>query len=608
MTEPRREVLHGHPPVEAPASGAGCADPEPLRFYTKIKLSLAGQLRALREVLKECGDPASQDGSESCEELMAKLAEDRFTLAVVGQFKRGKSSLMNAIIGRELLPVGVLPLTSAITILRYGPKERLLIRRADVSLPLPQEEPVERLAEFVTESGNPGNCKRVKTATIEAPLPFLRRGLEFVDTPGIGSAIEANTVTTLKFLPECDAALFVTSVESPFTSIELELLGNIRRHVHKIFFVVNKMDLLGANERPEFLDFVRDTIHRQTGVDNVKFFPVSSRRGLAAKQVDDWTGGLESGLNELESALARFLSSEKAAVFLNAVLERALELCGREPTEAALAEIRQRLLALRNEIPPGVRLTPVEADESATTPTASTPLSLAKLPAAEPPKPDLASDLKTRSCPACVHLGKVAFHFFTQFQYDLVYDEAAQQSFAETLGFCSLHLWQLEAVSSPVGASVGFVKLTAHVSKILAARAKSLHNGRDKVKLIRDSAECRVCRLLREAEQDYLRRLAEFVERPDDRAAYAGSQGVCLRHLGLWLPLLADNETVRFVLNEASRRFEQMAEDMQSFSLKTEALRRSLRNQDEEDAYLRAITHLAGTKNNCAAINKEAEI
>ena len=107
--EPRKTILRESAP----------SDPEPLRRYTKTKLALAAQLRVLCEALKQSGD---ETRFKQGEELMAKLAEDRFTLAVVGQFKRGKSSLMNAVIGRELLPVGVLPLTSAITILRYGPE------------------------------------------------------------------------------------------------------------------------------------------------------------------------------------------------------------------------------------------------------------------------------------------------------------------------------------------------------------------------------------------------------------------------------------------------------------------------------------------------------
>ena len=548
------------------------ADLESLRFYTKTKLALAARLRTLRENFKQRGSEAPL---RQCEKLMVKLAEDRFTLAVVGQFNRGKSSLMNAIIGRELLPVGVLPLTSAITILRFGPKERLLIRRQNVDLDVafPQEFPVERLAEFVTEKENPGNRKRVKTACLELPLPFLRRGLEFVDTPGVGSAIEANTTTTLTFLPECDAVLFVTSVDSPFSRVELEFLESIRQDVRKIFFIVNKTDLLSAGERGEVLDFVRDTIRTHTGTEDVKIFPVSSRLGLAAKLEGDRTACPESGLTELEEALARFLAGEKAAAFL-AGIERAMR-----PLEQEAAGAGLRAEVLPADVRP---VAPINAD--------------------------LALNLRTRACPVCDHLREVAFHFFSQFQYDLARDEATQQDFAEVLGFCARHTWQLEAVSSPVGAALGFAKLAGRVSKILAARAESPSAEHTVLNLVRDTMECRVCRLLREAEQDYLRRLAEFVVQPAGRAAYAGSQGVCLRHLGLWLPVLAGAETARFVLEEAARRFEQMAEDMQSFSLKTEALRRGLRNGDERDACWRTIVHLVGTKSNCLPWNKDMAI
>ena len=92
-----------------------------LKTYTKAKQIVARQLRSLSNFLHKHGN---EQGFEQCRELMVKLAEDRFTLAVVGQFKRGKSSLMNAIVGREILPTGILPVTSAVTILRFGPRER----------------------------------------------------------------------------------------------------------------------------------------------------------------------------------------------------------------------------------------------------------------------------------------------------------------------------------------------------------------------------------------------------------------------------------------------------------------------------------------------------
>ena len=871
-------------PTEAAAPSTGTAarsapNLDKLRSYNHAKLALAAQLRQLSEILRLRG---SEYRSKHCAELMAKLAEDRFTLAVLGQFKRGKSSLMNAIIGRELLPVGVLPLTSAITVLRFGPKERLLVRRTDVNSPFPEEVPVKRLAEFVTEKGNPGNSKRVKRACIEVPASFLRRGLEFVDTPGVGSAIEANTATTLRFLPECDAVLFVTSVDTPFTRIELEFLQRIRAHVRKMFFVVNKTDLLSDDERPEVMEFISETIRAQMNSASVRVFPISSRAGLSAKLAGDAAAYAQSGLKELEETLAGFLSEEKASVFLAAVADKALRLLEQESAEVALRQrareipdpllsqkvealttrwreheadrhklferLREHLLAqipvaltpelqsllcsqagklsscterlltcvrwlpgalmlkrctgmvlrqLRRStgrwlaaqterlcfasdtvarehwqrlesnlagipalaasilggpraaasasdvLPPWrldveceppllsdlhwenrvpwpwtllptiltrrwlrkhlraecerlvlscqeqvlasvatsmnraldrsvkevenraveigsrvlaiitgkpltatalvhdgkpVRVDPeygesaldtvrdrllalraeVLQDQTPTTETrqrASTDTSGPRTarPAEERPvapveESVLAHDLQTRGCPVCEQLTDVALRFFSRFQYELAHDEATQQDFAEVLGFCALHTWQLEAVSSPVGASIGFARLVEHISHILAARAESPTGGHRAMKLVRDSMECHICRLQREAEQGYLRRLAEFMDTPEGRAAYASSQGVCLRHLGLWMPVLHSDETVRFVLETASRRFEQMAEDMQSFSLKTEVLRRGRCNDDERDACLRAIIHLVGTKGNCSPWTKDIAI
>jgi hypothetical protein len=87
-------------------------DFESLRRYASAKLSIARQLRSCLDLLKRRGD---ESRVQSCEGLMAKLAEDRFTVALLGQFKRGKSSLLNAIIGRNLLPTGIVPLTNVIT-------------------------------------------------------------------------------------------------------------------------------------------------------------------------------------------------------------------------------------------------------------------------------------------------------------------------------------------------------------------------------------------------------------------------------------------------------------------------------------------------------------
>jgi len=535
-------------------------DPETLRAYTKSKLALAGRLRRLREIFKK---NETRQNLERCDDLLVRLAEDRFTLAVVGQFKRGKSSLMNAIIGRELLPVGVLPLTSAITVLRYGPKERLLITREDIRLPFPQEEPVERLAEFVTENGNAGNAKHVKTACLELPIPFLRRGLEFVDTPGVGSAIEANTITTLNFLPNCDAVIFVTGADSALTKVELDFLGRVGRHVGKIFFVINKTDLLAQHERGAALDFVRGVISERTKSKEIRVFPVSARLGLESKINGNRPAEKESGLAELENELADFLSSEKSSVFL-AAIERSIATLERD---AESLEKRSDSVAVRRLF--------------------------------DQPLGDLANDLRTRGCPVCNRLGKVSFEFFSKFQYDIATHQSAQKDFADSLGFCSLHFWQLAALSSPSGLSSGLVALAEHVSQVLARLVDSFPDEQEAVKLSCGPSECLVCQELRRHEQVYLSELTRFLKTSAGREAYSRSQGVCLRHLTIWLCAPETDDFSNYVLREAALRFDHLAEDMQSFGLKNEALRRQLQNADEDDAYVRALIHIAGAKAVC---------
>jgi GTP-binding protein EngB required for normal cell division len=309
-------------------------DNHSLREYTLIKQDLAAAIHDLRQFFHV---HEMADGEDRCQALLVKLAEDRFNLAVLGQFKRGKSSLMNAIIGRDLLPTGVLPLTSVVTTLCYGPLERLLITRQDWTLT--QELPLSDLADYVTERGNPGNTKGVLTAQVEVPIPFLRRGLHFIDTPGVGSASAANTATTYAFLPEADAVVFVTSVDAPLSETEESFLRDISQHAPKIFFVVNKLDLLGAAERSEVLGFVQTRLEQIIGSDHLHLYPVSARDALQAKAAADSTLLERSGLVNFEDALADFLAGEKSQVFLLALIDRALKLLAEAETTFTL-EVR----------------------------------------------------------------------------------------------------------------------------------------------------------------------------------------------------------------------------------------------------------------------------
>jgi len=615
-------------------------DLEKLRAYTQTKLALADQLRIVREALTALG---RENRERQCGELVVKLAEDRFTLAVLGQFKRGKSSLMNAVIGRELLPTGVLPLTSAITVLKYGPVERLVVRCEDSIFP--KELPVSALADYVTERGNPANRKKVKTACVELPVPFLRRGIEFVDTPGVGSAITANTATAYGFLPECDAVLFVTSVDTPMTSLELAFLREIREYVDRIFFVVNKIDLVEGNERGEALGFVTETIRSQIGSDTVRIFSVSARLGLVARTSGDAVLYERSGLKALEEALASFLSEEKSAVFLAAVAHKALQILDDEAAQdafgeaalrvrvsamqkkgfvtirrdpraviAAMTEARAKLQALHAGILNGRMADVVETEVSPPIAMETGPSNAAIVAAPMPTYAegtslaDVAADLRTRGCPVCQHITKLASDFFAHWQYQISTEERTQVEFAAELGFCPLHTWQLVAMSSSHGTSVGYARLAEQIARRLRENAAVLARGDAVRQLVRDSRNCRVCGLLRWAEKEYIQRLAATIDESDGRSQYRSSQGTCLRHLGMLTDATSTTGSHEFLLAHAAQRFEEDAEDMRSYAMKREAIRRALQNLNEEDAYLRAIIRIVGGRSVCMPWAEDGEI
>ncbi|HET6486984.1 MAG TPA: dynamin family protein, partial [Spirochaetia bacterium] len=298
-------------------------DSNPLQAYTRARHAIADVLQELQANLSI--EPSDPRDAERCRSLLAKLAEDRFNLVVVGQFSRGKSTLMNALFGRPVLPTGVLPLTSIITSVRYGHRETLLLRRQD-SMFL-TEVPIERMADWVTQQGNPGNRKRLSEAIVELPLPFLRRGFYFIDTPGIGSAETANTATTLEFLPQVDAVIFVTSVDSPMTETEVGLLRQTARFTDEVFLVLNKLDLLregDARDASTVAGFVQEHARRVLG-STPRIYLVSALKALEAAAAGDEDALSRSGLARLRADIERLLSEKREAVFLASMTTKTLE-------------------------------------------------------------------------------------------------------------------------------------------------------------------------------------------------------------------------------------------------------------------------------------------
>lgn len=247
--------------------------------------------------------------------LEERLRRGAFNVAILGEFKRGKSTLVNALLGRPVLPAGVLPLTSIPTRVSWGSEPAATISFEGGP---PRTVSLDALAGYVTEAGNPGNRLGVASAEVAVPSPLLRSGVVIVDTPGVGSTLEHNTDMTLAMLPEVDAAIFLTAVTPPISENERRFLHAVRSHAAKTFFVVNKMDLLQAGERDEVLTFTRDVIADAVGL-TVEIFGVSALDALASGDVgmeaftEAFKAFLDAGLSRTGAASVSLKTAEVVA-------------------------------------------------------------------------------------------------------------------------------------------------------------------------------------------------------------------------------------------------------------------------------------------------------
>lgn len=310
---------------------------------------LDAMLERARRFCAESGDGFAKFATRIAE-LSERLSEERFHLAVLGQFKRGKSTLLNALLGEPLLPTGVVPLTSIPTFLRVGESRAVRIffydgRHADFAdLTLDQAKDI--LSRHVTEKENPRNQLGVERVEVDCPSLILGAGVVLIDTPGIGSTFRHNTEATLSFLPQCDAALFVVSADPPITEVEQQFLNAVRPSVAKLCFVMNKVDYLSESELGDAMAFFEKALQESSVQNNGATFRVSAKRGIEARMTEDVALWRESGLDKLQSYLLDFLSREKARTLRMAIARKATDILG----DAALnVGLQQRALKLSRE-------------------------------------------------------------------------------------------------------------------------------------------------------------------------------------------------------------------------------------------------------------------
>lgn len=544
-----------------------------LRGYEHAKFKLSEILQSADTLARDSNDRSLKD---RLSDLRVRLAEDRFTLVVAGRFSRGKSSLMNAILGTDRLPTGIVPLTSVITTVSYGTVEKVTLkykqRRLDSEITLAE------LPQFVTQEGNPGNILGIETAHVEIPAELLRRGFYFVDTPGLGSIIAENSLTTQAYLPEADALLLVTSFESPLSEEELRFFSTTLRSSLPIFVTVNKHDLVSGTEREQALAFVRSHLQELYGSAPPKVFSVSARDGLAAKRTKDAGLLRASGLPALEDALTRFLLEQKSSVFLARMSSRVEDLLNDIPASDGLAALRQRAHALSQEY----RAPRTAGDLRLGDEFTSTPFSRNQL----------------RSCQICAAVETETWNFLTRYQYQLSIDRRSQGDFAERSGFCCYHTSVYQSLASPFGTCSGFPSLLERLAEALrAAGAPTERDPKSAIDaLLPNEDKCILCAIRAQAEALALVQLSDSV-RKDGAEDLSELSALCLPHLAAVANVVGDPTIIRALATHHALTYERTAEDMRRFTLKQSAARRQLESKEEETAAQRGLMLLAGRRN-----------
>ena len=198
---------------------------------------------ALPAALDELAVLGTDQDREQIAALRARLDAARLRVLVAGEAKRGKSTLINALLGRAVLPAGVTPLTAVATTVRYGDDPHAEVRFADGH---EEKQPLTALPDLVTERGNPGNRRHVAAVTVYLDAPVLAGGVELVDTPGTGSVFAWDTAAAHEALETMDAAVFVLTADPPVSAAERDLYAKITGLSVATFTVLNKADHLDA--------------------------------------------------------------------------------------------------------------------------------------------------------------------------------------------------------------------------------------------------------------------------------------------------------------------------------------------------------------------------
>lgn len=331
--------------------------------YKQTVIELTGDLQKLLEFSEKM---KLEGNALAIKDVLRRLLEDTFSVAIIGEFKRGKSTLINALLGKNVLPMDVLPTTATLNKILYGitPFVRIVYKDGKV-----EEIEIDKLNNYVTKLTKESEevARTIKEASVFYPVNYCKNGVTIIDTPGLNDD-QTMTEVTMSVLPQIDAALMVIMAQAPFSDSEREFLESkvITSDLGRVLFVVTGIDLLDEDDVERVLANITNRIQEHViakaeaaygndskefeaykrKIGKVRVFGVSAKKALKAKIKGDQAMLDQSRFPAFETALEKFLTEDRGAIMLSVPVNRiktsAIEI-------AKAAQLREYALAVEKK-------------------------------------------------------------------------------------------------------------------------------------------------------------------------------------------------------------------------------------------------------------------
>ncbi len=304
--------------------------------YTSFRETVNDLTESLEQLREYAASLNLENTARSIGDIIEKSAGDHFEVAIVGEFKRGKSTLINALLGQEVLPADVLPATATLNRVTYSKDPYVVVEYKDGTS---EKVDINHLADYVTKLSYESEKKAetVKEATVYYDTDFCKNHVDIIDTPGLNDD-EQMTNVTMSILPEIDAAVFVISANSPFSQFEKEFLENkmLTSDLGRIIFAVNCFGTFSKEDEDRIVEtvekricsYVMDKAKKVMGENSKEFavykrkigkpkvIGVYAKKALIAKENKDEQMLIESNFPTFESVLETMLTKERGSITL----------------------------------------------------------------------------------------------------------------------------------------------------------------------------------------------------------------------------------------------------------------------------------------------------